>query len=442
MQLSTPGLGQVWRFMLTPMRQNSVQHSFPTATHRMQLVKWQWYREKVGLWSENVLAEHRFLEQISTAKDTTDYLWYITSLQVSETEPFLENGTDPVLIIDSMRDAVHVFINDQLIVSAQGEWGSPSVQVIQPIKLHAGTNKIAILSMTVGLQTGATGYDLTGTGIQGSIYVEGFENGTLDLSTQLWFHQVGVEGEKLQLYKANGMKNVNWSSTATAPKNVSLTWYKTLFDTPIGDDPVALDLHGMGKGQAWINGQSIGRFWPDYNVSSDSCANGCDYRGVFNSTKCVSNCGQPSQKWYHVPRSWLKQKDNLLVLLEEIGGDPNSISVVVRVVDTVCGYVAEDYPPPLSKWSSGLANVSFPQLSLECGKGQAISSIDFASFGSPMGQCGNFQRGLCHAPKSRRILERRCLGRIKCGIVVSSAMFGGDPCPDQVKRLAVTAKCS
>eukprot|EP00250_Pteridium_aquilinum_P020890 c24980_g1_i1 orf=215-2560(+) len=404
--------------------------------------KWEWYAEKVGIWGENTITDTRCLEQISTAKDTTDYLWYTTSLQVSESEPFLENGTDPVLIIDSMRDAVHVFINDELIVSAQGVWGSPSVQVLQPIKLHAGANKIAILSMTVGLQTGATGYDLTGTGIQGSIYVEGFENGTLDLSTHRWIHQVGVKGEKLGIYGGHGIDNVAWSSASTLPKNQSLTWYKTFFDAPSGDNPVALDLSSMGKGQAWVNGQSIGRFWPSYVVSSNSCSNGCDYRGVFNSTKCVTNCGQPSQRWYHVPRSWLKPEANLLVLFEEVGGDPSSTSVVVRVVDKICGYIAEDYPPPLSKWSSGLMNVSFPQLSLECGEGQVISSINFSSFGTPTGQCGNFQRGLCHAPKSLRVLERRCLGQAKCSVVVSSPMFGGNPCPDQIKRLAVEAQCS
>ncbi|KAH7282479.1 hypothetical protein KP509_35G032200 [Ceratopteris richardii] len=407
------------------------------------VLEWEWYTEKIGIWSENVLKDTRFLEQISTAKDSTDYLWYITNLQVSQRESFLANGKDPVLKIDSMRDAVHIFINDELTVSAQGVWGSPSIEVVQPIKLHEGTNTISILSMTVGLQTGATGYDLTGTGIEGSVYVEGFDNGTLDISSQLWEHQVGIRGEKLHIYERGGSENVNWSSDATVLANKPLTWYKTFFDAPQGDDPVALDLGSMGKGQAWVNGQSIGRFWPAYNVTSDACANGCDYRGAFNSSKCVSNCGQPSQRWYHVPRSWLKPKDNLLVLFEEIGGDPLKTSVVVRVVEKVCGNVAEDYPPPLEKWSSALANVSFPEMSIECGKGQTISSINFASFGTPTGQCGSFARGLCHAPSSRLIMERRCLGLRKCTIVVATVMFGEDPCPDQeVKRLAVEAQCS
>ncbi|XP_057445209.1 glucan endo-1,3-beta-glucosidase 5-like isoform X3 [Lotus japonicus] len=35
----------------------------------------------------------------------------------------------------------------------------------------------------------------------------------------------------------------------------------TTFDTPEGNDSVALDLSSMGKGEAWVNGQSIGRYW-------------------------------------------------------------------------------------------------------------------------------------------------------------------------------------
>ena len=95
-----------------------------------------------------------------------------------------------------------------------------------------------------------------------------------------------------------------------------------------------------------------------------------------------------------------------MVLFEETGGDPTSTSQVVRVVDTICSYIGENYPPPLSGWSSDLANISSPLLSLECGKGQSIGSLKFASFGTPTGQCGNFRRGICHAPQSLEILEK------------------------------------
>jgi hypothetical protein len=36
------------------------------------------------------------------------------------------------------------------------------------------------------------------------------------------------------------------------------------FDSPTGDDPVTLNLSTMGKGEAWVNGRSIGRYWVSF----------------------------------------------------------------------------------------------------------------------------------------------------------------------------------
>lgn len=41
-------------------------------------------------------------------------------------------------------------------------------------------------------------------------------------------------------------------------------YLQTLFDAPPGNDPVALNLVSMGKGEAWVNGQSIGRYWVSF----------------------------------------------------------------------------------------------------------------------------------------------------------------------------------
>lgn len=71
---------------------------------------------------------------------------------------------------------------------------------------------------------------------------------------------------------------------------------QTTFYAPGGDDPVALDLAGMGKGKAWVNGQIIGRYWPTYIAPQSGCTDSCDYRGVYKSDKCLKKCGQPTQE--------------------------------------------------------------------------------------------------------------------------------------------------
>ncbi|MCH99920.1 beta-galactosidase 1-like, partial [Trifolium medium] len=42
---------------------------------------------------------------------------------------------------------------------------------------------------------------------------------------------------------------------------------------------------------------------------------------TYNEKKCGTNCGEASQRWYHVPHSWLKPTGNLLVMFEELGGE-------------------------------------------------------------------------------------------------------------------------
>lgn len=71
---------------------------------------------------------------------------------------------------------------------------------------------------------------------------------------------------------------------------------QTYFDAPDGIDPVALDLGSMGKGQAWVNGHHIGRYWTVV-APKGGCQDTCDYRGAYNSDKCTTNCGNPTQTW-------------------------------------------------------------------------------------------------------------------------------------------------
>lgn len=76
---------------------------------------------------------------------------------------------------------------------------------------------------------------------------------------------------------------------------ISLSCFQTTFNAPAGNQPLALDMNTMGKGQIWINGKSIGRHWPGYKASG-TCG-GCSYAGWFDEKKCLSNCGEASQRW-------------------------------------------------------------------------------------------------------------------------------------------------
>lgn len=116
---------------------------------------------------------------------------------------------------------------------------------------------------------------------------------------------------------------------------------------------------------------------------------------------------------YHVPRSWLKASNNLLVLFEEIGGNPFGISVKTRSTKIICAQVSESHYPPLSKLVDSEfigqelpINNMTPEMHLYCQNGDVISSITFASYGTPQGSCQSFARGSCHAASSLSIVSK------------------------------------
>eukprot|EP01018_Ginkgo_biloba_P020961 Gb_12091 [translate_table: standard] len=403
---------------------------------------WESFNEDIASFAESSITATGLLEQINTTRDSTDYLWYTTSVEVDPDEPFIKGGNLPLLSLQSAGHAVLVFINGELAGSQFGSKERPKLSFSTAVKLRAGANKISLLSMTVGLQNIGPHFEAANAGILGPIMLTGFKDGTRDLSLQRWSYQIGLKGESLNLHTTNGGSSVEWMKTV--PQRQPLTWYKAEFNAPAGQDPVALDLGSMGKGQAWVNGQSIGRYWPTY-ISQGSCSNGCNYQGTFRQKKCATNCGQSSQRWYHVPRSWLQPTGNRLVLFEEIGGDLSGVSLVTRSVDSVCAHVSESHVQSINYWrlesTDKVQRLHKPKIHLQCANGQKISAIKFASFGTPQGECGSFQEGACHSPNSFATIQKRCVGLQKCSVGISGKAFGGDPCPGILKHVAVEAVC-
>lgn len=70
--------------------------------------------------------------------------------------------------------------------------------------------------------------------------------------------------------------------------------------------------------------------------------------------------------------------------------------------------------------------------------GNIITSIDFASYGTPNGSCGSFTIGGCHAANSVAICEAVFVGNNSASIGANNSVFG-DPCGGTVKRLYIQA---
>ncbi|XP_027358432.1 beta-galactosidase 16-like [Abrus precatorius] len=253
--------------------------------------KWKVYKEAIPNFDDTSLRANKLLDQISTAKDGSDYMWY--------TFRFYDNSPNAqsVLSAYSQGHVLHVFTNGVLVGSAHGSHRNASFIMENKLNLINGMNNISFLSATVGLPNSGAYLERRVAGLY-RVKVQG-----RDFTNQAWGYQVGLLGEKLQVYTASGSSKVQWESFQSSTK--PLTWYQTTFDAPVGNDPVVLNLGSMGKGFAWVNGQGIGRYWVSFHTPQ----------------------GTPSQKWYHIPRSFLKSTGNLLVLLEEDTGNPLGITL-------------------------------------------------------------------------------------------------------------------
>ncbi|KAF3786118.1 Beta-galactosidase 11 [Nymphaea thermarum] len=318
-----------------------------------------------------------------------DYSLNYDSFDVGYNDLPTRSDIRPVLQVASLGHALHAFINDRYIGTGHGTNVDKTFSFAKPAPLQRGRNKISILGMTVGLPDNGAYLEHRVAGLN-LVTIQGLNSGAQYLTQSRWGYQVGLNGEKLKIYDPKKTDSVHWSDAGNHI-NQPVTWYKKYFDAPSGRDPVALNLTCMGKGQAWINGENIGRYWASY----------------------LSPLGKPTQSLYHIPRSFLKPTGNLLVIFEETGGDPYKITVETVAREIICSFVSEGHPPHVRSWERKEAQIRAiatedlkPMVNLKCDNHKIIQSIDFVSFGNPLGICGNFTLGDCDAPSARSVVEK------------------------------------
>ncbi|KAJ6884611.1 hypothetical protein NC652_031576 [Populus alba x Populus x berolinensis] len=378
---------------------------------------WQEFTEAIPNFDSTSTRSETLLEQMNTTKDSSDYLWSTFRIQHESSD------TQAILDVSSLGHALHAFVNGQSVGSVQGSRKNPRFKFETSVSLSKGINNVSLLSVMVGMPDSGAFLENRAAGLR-TVRIRDKQD-TNDFTNYSWGYQIGLQGETLQIYTEQGSSQVQWKKFSNAGN--PLTWYKTQVDAPPGDVPVALNLASMGKGEAWVNGQSIGRYWPSYRTPNGS-----------------------AQTWYHVPRSFLKPAGNLLVLQEEEGGNPLQVSLDTVSISQVCGHVTASHLAPVSSWiehhqkhkSPAKVSGRRPKVLLACPSKSKISRISFASYGTPLGNCRNSMAvGTCHSQNSKAVVEEACLGKMKCSIPVSVRQFSGDPCPAKAKSLMVVAEC-
>jgi beta-galactosidase len=231
------------------------------------------------------------------------------------------------LTIRGVADVVHVFVDGQLMatsqtpIEARGPLDGEHFTQSFALELSPGEHDLALLCCALGLikgdwMLGNVNMTEERKGIWGEVAWNGMP------LPGPWVLRPGLAGEHASVYAAGGaLARWEHEQGAQDARNHPLTWWRAEFKRPQGADEesgLALDLSGMQKGIAWLNGRCIGRYWLTPAVGPSAIP----HSGPIHDERI----GEPTQRYYHLPLEWLGD-DNVIVLFEELGGDPSSVRI-------------------------------------------------------------------------------------------------------------------
>ncbi len=244
------------------------------------------------------------LEQLNVTNDLTDYLFYQVNITTDKSGKM-------DLMVESRK-------SNSLIAYLDGKFGTSAEQcehneggmnfTLSVVSAAAGKPQtLTILSVSLGVNTHTEPGEYDLKGITGHVWLD-----SKDITKLSWLHRPKLEGEILQVYTIEGAKKVTWSSNWEYYTGKTLVWYQFVFQKPGVNTghSLLLDLSGMNRGYIYLNGMNLGRYW------------------------MVEIDGQDVQQYYYVPQSILMDKDNMLVLCEELGAsDPQKVRFVTSTLE-------------------------------------------------------------------------------------------------------------
>ncbi|MBE3071178.1 MAG: beta-galactosidase [Planctomycetes bacterium] len=280
----------------------------------------RWDEPLPGKWPEALgpaIVAPKPVEQLALTRDETDYCWYSVDLTVAKRE-----AGGAALVLDGAADLVYVYVDGRLVAATptpleedRGLVTGPGFRQEFRLRLAPGRHELSLLVCALGLIKGDWMIGMANMaderkGLWGKVRWNGRP------VKGPWRMRTGLVGERVNL-PGDGGALVRWKRAA-ARRARPLAWYRAAFDRPKGAGPFVLDLLGMTKGLAWVNGRCLGRYWL-------APASGERQEWLSQWTRGGSP-DEPTQRFYHVPREWIADRSTL-ILFDELGGDPSGVTL-------------------------------------------------------------------------------------------------------------------
>jgi len=294
---------------------------------REKVLEWEMIEEPVP--TEEATGPHRPqatvekpVSQLGLTRDDTDYCWYCCTVEA-------ERADEAELVIRGCGDLLYVFVNGTFaaasplpLVQERGPLDGEGYHRTFLVPLVKGTNRLAILAVAMGLIKGDWMIDAPMENERKGIWGDVLLNGA-PLEGP-WAMIAGLVGETRRLWDPGPASIAPWKPIEMSEN--PLRWYRTritISQAELADPaPWALDASGLNKGMIWINGRCLGRYW--LIVGRKEVSDHRDFPLVQ-----LAPGGEPTQRYYHIPRDWL-QPVNDLVIFEEQGALPHNVHFVRR----------------------------------------------------------------------------------------------------------------
>ena len=269
-------------------------------------------------------------DQLLWTKDESDYCWYSHSLRVRQAGTYR-------LHLPFCGDFLRIYVNGKPVaqtlppmIECRGPTNPQRVQdaTVNPLErsepgyaqsfeipLRAGRNRLDILCCALGLIKGDWMVSGPMTDERKGIWSDVFLD---DKPLRGWEIRPGLAASRAK---------------STARRSRFLGWCETRFAVNrrllSGGHDLRLDLSGWEKGVVFLNGRMLGRYWlvESNGYGPDKEGHEIDKHGL-----SVDRAGQPTQRYYRVPSSWLAQRNTLRLFEEGHPARPPRAGIDLRKV--------------------------------------------------------------------------------------------------------------
>jgi len=299
-----------------------------------QLDQWKSIPEPMPGDRQDGVVSEQPIEQLELTQDQSDYCWYSTNFEQAD---FGQAN----ITIPYGGDMFYIYLDGELVAQSERPFHENRGPT-RPVETVVG----GVYNMLEDLVKDGFRHTFTFDADKGTHRLDllavslGMIKGDWQVSDSMQTERKGI----WMPVEINGQQAIGWTMTpclqyekqalsdwqTTNSQAKGLRWLETTFDMDSavidGNIDIRLDAMGLGKGMVWVNGKMLGRYWL---IEGEGYGADESWHPKEENALSLDPEGQPTQRYYRIPASWL-ESTNTLRLFEEQAIDLPKLQIEVR----------------------------------------------------------------------------------------------------------------